>query len=296
MKVGLWLVNTGPWAHPAGARELAVQAERLGFESLWTGDHILFPKRYRSRYPYNESGVAPLPGGTPIAESLTHLAWLAGVTTTIGLGTGVMVLPLRNPVLIAKQLATLDVLCEGRLSLGVGIGWLEEEFEAVGVPFGERGARLEEAIEVARLLWSGELTSFHGKWVTLDQVSIAPRPVRDEGIPVLVGGTSVAAARRAGRIGDGWISMALGPEEIGTLLAIVREAALEAGRDPGAIEVTHGIPPGSEEYVRALEDPDELMRLEELGVDRVLLMPPATSVEELPAALERLAGVALPQG
>src|SRR5262245_30954644 len=110
MKIGLWLVNVGPWADPAAAAGPPAEAERLGFGSLWTGDHVLFPKEYRSSYPYNESGVAPIPGGTPIAEPLTHLSWLAGETETIGLATGVMVVPLRNPVLIAKQLATLDVL------------------------------------------------------------------------------------------------------------------------------------------------------------------------------------------
>jgi probable F420-dependent oxidoreductase len=288
MKIGLWLVNVGPWADPEAAAVLASEAERLGFDSLWTGDHVLFPKEYRSRYPYSESGVAPIPGGTPIAEPLTHLAWLAGESETIGLATGVMVLPLRNPVLIAKQIATLDVLSGGRVSFGVGIGWLREEFDALGIPFEERAARLEEGVELARRLWSGDRVSFDGEFVQCDEVSISPTPAREHGIPVIVGGTSAAAAKRAGRIGDGWISMAAGPERIAELLAVVHHAAEEAGRDPDAIEVTHGIPPGSEEYTRALRDPDEIKRLEEAGVDRVLLMPPATSAEQVPAALEGL--------
>src|SRR5581483_5591963 len=134
---------------------LAEQAEELGFESLWTGDHVLFPKAYTSKYPYNASGVAPIPGGTPIAEPLTHLSYLAAATTTIKLATGIIVLPLRNPVLVAKQLATLDALSRGRVMCGVGIGWLREEFDALGIPFGERAARTEDAIEIARKLWTG---------------------------------------------------------------------------------------------------------------------------------------------
>jgi probable F420-dependent oxidoreductase len=282
VKLGLWLVNVGPWADPHAAGVIAETAEELGFDSLWTGDHVVFPEHYTSRYPYAPDGKAPIPGETPIAEPLAHLAWLAGRTSRIELATGVLVLALRNPV-------AADVLSGGRITLGVGIGWLKEEYDACGVPWARRGQRTEDYVAAARALWSAPRVSFESDTVSFAEGSSEPRPVSPGGVPVVIGGNSPPAARRAGRIGDGWMAMNLEPEQLRSIAGEMRAAAVDAGRDPDAVEITYGIPPGTDGYLRAITDPDELQRYAEVGVDRVVVFPPCQSAEEAPAALERLA-------
>jgi alkanesulfonate monooxygenase SsuD/methylene tetrahydromethanopterin reductase-like flavin-dependent oxidoreductase (luciferase family) len=175
----------------------------------------------------------------------------------------------------------------------VGIGWLREEYDACGVPWERRGARTEEYVAAARALWSRPRASFSGEFVHFDEGSAEPRPPRPGGVPIVVGGNSIPAARRAGRIGDGWMAMNLEPAALAAAAAQMREAAAQAGRDPEAIEITYGIPPGTEQWLRAVSDPSELLRYAEVGVDRVVVFPPCQSAEEAPAALEHLASAVM---
>lgn len=279
MKFGIAFANTGPFAHPEGAAAMAEAAEQSGFESLWPVEHVVVPAEYASTYPYARSGKMPGGSDFDLPDPLVWLAWVAARTTTLKLGTGILILPQRNPVVLAKQVATLDVLSGGRMLLGIGIGWLEEEFAVIGVPFADRVRRTEEHVAVLRALWSQDRASFSGETVSFADVISRPRPLRRT-VPVIVGGHSPAAARRAGRIGDGFYPA---KGDLPTLLDEMRKAADAAGRDPDTIEVT-----ASGATVMGGGDAalDEVGRLAELGVDRLVLPPLAFD----PAALrERLA-------
>lgn len=250
----------------------ALEAEEV--ESTWAVEHVVVPATYESSYPYDASGRMPLQGGDPVPDPLEWIAFGAGATTRLVFGTAVLILPEHNPVHLAKRLATIDVLSAGRLLLGIGVGWLAEEFRAVGVPFGDRGARADEYVAALRTLWQDDVASFEGRFTSFSGVSSRPRPVRAEGVPVIVGGHSPAAARRAGRLGDGFYPFGIGPEELTELLGVMRAAATDAGRDPDGIEITTTSP----------RDPDTARRLADLGVSRFVLSArpdaDATSVRE----------------
>jgi probable F420-dependent oxidoreductase len=209
--------------------------EELGFESLWPVEHVVMPAEYTSRYPYDPSGRMPIPDAA-IPDPLIWNTWIAASTSRLVLGSAMVILPQRNPVVLAKELATLDVLSRGRLVLGVGLGWLREEADAVGTDFGVRGRRADEYIEAMRALWTQQVASFHGESVHFDAVKCNPLPTRS--IPIHIGGHTPAAARRAGRLGDGFLPLGGGPEELAPLRKIVEASAREAGRDPSAIEFT----------------------------------------------------------
>jgi probable F420-dependent oxidoreductase len=229
--------NVGPFAERGPAIELAQGAEAAGFESIWTFEHVVVPGGYESAYPYSGDGRMPGDGANAITDPLTWLAFIGAVTTTIKLGTGILILPEHNPVLLAKEAATVDRLTDGRLLLGIGVGWLKEEFEALGVPWERRTARTEEYAAAMRPLWTEEEPSFEGEFVSYVRARCSPQPVQAGGVPIIVGGHSDAAARRAGRIGDGFFPVA-GPDRVAELVALVHASALEAGRDPSAIEIT----------------------------------------------------------
>jgi probable F420-dependent oxidoreductase len=265
MKFGLAFANIEPFAGPARAVQLAQVAERLGFESLWTVDHVVIPKDYRSRYPYDPSGRIPSGEDTAFPDPLIWMAYVAQATATLRLGTAILIVPERNPVVLANELATLDHLSGGRVILGAGVGWLREEYEAVGVPFESRGRRIEEAIEAMRTLWSADVATYAGTTVSFDQCYLRPQPPGGT-IPVHIGGHSLTAARRAGRMGDGFFPFGVGRGDVPALLEVVRRSAEEAGRDPGGIEITmDSFFTGGE---AALAD---VKALEELGANRVLL-------------------------
>ena len=265
MKFALAFANVGPYATPDGAVQLAHDAEAAGFESLWTVEHVVVPAGYESRYPYSDTGRMPGPEDAPLPDPLIWLAYVAAATTSIRLATGVLILPQRNPVVLAKELSTLDALSGGRVLLGVGIGWLREEFDAIGVPFGERGARTDEHVAALRALWQQDAASFHGRFSSFDDCIVSPRPVHGA-IPVHVGGHSDAAARRAGRIGDGFFPAAGSHDALAAMFEVMRASAREAGRDPDAIELSTG---GNGALgSRAL---DEVHALRDLGVGRVVL-------------------------
>jgi probable F420-dependent oxidoreductase len=219
----------------------AAAAEDAGIESIWVFEHAVIPADYASRYPYNPEGRITIEDDD-IPDPLALLAFLAGVTSRITLGTGVLILPQRSPVLCAKECATVDALSNGRLRLGIGVGWLREESEAVGTNFADRGARTDEAIEVMRALWREQEASFDGRFTRFERAKSNPKPRQPGGIPILVGGHSPAAARRAGRLGDGWFPIGLRGEDFAARREEMRAAARGAGRDPDTIEITYSGP------------------------------------------------------
>jgi len=247
-------------------------AEELGFESLWPVEHVVMPARYESRYPYAKSGRMPIPDA-PIPDPLVWNTWVAAATRRIALGTAMVILPQRNPVVLAKTVASLDVLSGGRVILGVGLGWMREEAEAVGTSFGNRGRRADEYIEAMRALWTQEIASYQGETVSFKEVRCNPRPTRS--VPVHVGGHSPAAARRAGCLGDGFLPLGVGPEDLARLRRILEESARDAGRDPSAIEISCiGAP--DLETARATAD---------AGVDRMIVASREPDLEAVKRAL-----------
>ena len=273
MKFGIAFANIGPMAHPEGAVHLAQVAEAAGFESLWTVEHVIVPAGYQSEYPYSPSGRMPGPEDSDIPDPLIWLTYVGAHTSTIRLGTGILILPQRNPIVLAKELATLDRLTGGRMELGVGVGWLEEEFDAIGVPFAERGRRTDDHVGALRALWEQDQASFDGPYTQFTGAISRPRPTQAT-IPITIGGHSAAAARRAGRIGDGFFPGRGTHEELAELIGIMRTSATEHGRNPDAITVTAGgngaLGSGALDEVKALAD---------LGVERVIIPPLAFDPE-----------------
>jgi probable F420-dependent oxidoreductase len=263
MRYGIVFANTGPLGTAEGAVALAEACDAHGVESVWTVEHVLVPGGYESEYPYSSTGKMPGSEDSPIPDPLIWLTWVAANSSKVRLGTGVLILPQRNPAVLAKEVATLDALSKGRVELGIGVGWLEEEFDALGVPFDRRGQRTDEYIAALREMWTTEETSFAGEFVNWERVMSFPKP-HDGSPPIVVGGHSHAAARRAGRLGDGFFP---GRQEIlGELIETMRTTAESAGRDPDAIEITTG----------AAMSPEKRQALVELGVSRMVFPPPAS--------------------
>jgi probable F420-dependent oxidoreductase len=269
MKFGLRYASLGQYANGPAAVELAQAAETAGFDSIWTVEHVVVPHQYQSRYPYSPTGrMGSGLEDFPIPDPLIWLAYIASATRSIKLGTAILILPQRNPVVTAKAVATLDHLAGGgRVLLGIGVGWLAEEFATLGVPFEDRGPRSDEYVAAMRALWKDERASFQGRFVSFRDVFCRPRPAAGR-IPIIVGGDTKAAARRAGRLGDGYFPARGAPAE---LFDEMRRAAEAAGRDPGAVELT----------VSAPADPGEIEALARQGVTRVAV--PVSSGAGLPA-------------
>lgn len=262
MRFGIVYANTGRAVTPEGAAALARIAEESGFESLWTVEHVGVPAGYESAYPYSPTGRMPGPEESPIPDPLIWLTWVAASTRNLRLGTGILILPQRNPPVLAKELATLDMLSGGRVTLGIGVGWLAEEFAALGVPFESRGARTDEYIEALRVLWGEDESTYSGRFTSFERLKSYPKPVQTGGIPIAVGGHTPAAARRAGRLGDEFFPGVGSVEDLEALVKIMRSAAGDAGRDPDGIDVTAGIGgTGSGDFER----------LTDLGVTRVVI-------------------------
>src|SRR5580658_4198292 len=261
MRFGIVFANTGRAVGPEGAASLASIAEENGFESLWTVEHVVVPADYRSTYPYSADGRMPGAEESPIPDPLIWLTWVAATTRTLRLATGILILPQRTPALLAKEVATLDLLSGGRVTLGVGVGWLEEEFDALGVPFEHRGARTDEYIEALRALWDEGESTYHGRFVDFERAKSYPKPVQPGGIPIAVGGHTPAAARRAGRLGDEFFPGVATIEQLEPLLDVMRAAATDAGRDPDAIGVT----------AMGATDADSVKRFADRGVTRMVI-------------------------
>jgi probable F420-dependent oxidoreductase len=268
---------TAPLEEPDYATAFAQLAERSGFESLWTVDHVVMCPEYASKYPYSPTGRSPFHADVVQPDPLIWLAHAGAATTRIRLATGILILPLRNPVVLAKTLASLDRLTRGRLLLGIGVGWVREEAEAVGVPFEQRGRRTDEYIEAMRVLWRTDRSSYAGEFVRFHDVVSRPKPVQPGGVPIHIGGHSEAAARRAGRLGDGFYPLGVSGKDLAVLLEVMRKSAREAGRDPSAIEVTC-IGDMKRETAEAAAA---------AGAMRLVVSPPTGDLAALPGALER---------
>jgi probable F420-dependent oxidoreductase len=281
-------VSAGVTADPRWMADFARHLEVCGFESIVAVEHTVLATRYDSVYPYDPSGRVELAPGCPVPDPLDLLSFLAAHTERLTLATGVLVLPNHHPVVLAKRAATVDALSEGRLRLCVGVGWLREEIEACGTEFASRGRRADEQLAVLRALWDGQTggVSHHGEFFEFDNVVCNPKPVLRGHLPIHIGGHSKAAARRAGRFGDGFQPLGVAGVRLAELLTLMRDEATAAGRDPAEIELTLGHSVGKIDLERA-------QRLAAQGADRVVLaMAPISDLDEakdeLSACAQRL--------
>jgi probable F420-dependent oxidoreductase len=272
----------GVASDPAWMRTFAQHADAAGFESILTVEHVAVPVGYESRYPYSDTGRMPLPEDCELPDPLDLLAWLAGQTERIRLGTGILVLPEHHPLQLAKRCATIDRLSGGRLFLGVGVGWMREEVAALGIDPDERGSRTDEAIDALRVIWQHEAPTFTGQHFRFDPVRSQPKPVQPS-IPILVGGHAPAAARRAGARGDGFFPLGLSGARLDERWAQVRAAAEAAGRDPAAIELTLG---------GLLGDDAAIVDAARRGAARVVLSTRSDDLDQLRADMDHAVQVA----
>lgn len=263
MKVGL-AFGSSVGVEGEAAIDLCRRAEAAGFESVWGGEHVILPTKFDSKYPYTPDGKIPAEPETPIPDPLIWLAYVAAAAPTLRLGTCILIVPQRNPVILAKELATLDRLTGGRVELGLGVGWLKEEFDALGVDWARRGARNDEYVEAMRKLWAGPHAEYHGEFVDFPPVTCSPRPVKGD-IPVLVGGDSDAAIRRAVKIADGFFPGEGDAKQLAALITRLRQAAETADRDPDSIEI-------NAMFAAQIADPIAgVEQMKALGVGRIMV-------------------------
>src|SRR5919197_3253431 len=276
MRFGCHLPVYGPAATRETLLGFARRAEALGYDSVWASDHVVLPWRIASRYPYNATGDFPLPPATDFLEPLTALALVAGVTERVALGTTVLVLPHRHPLLAAKILATLDHLAPGRVILGAGVGWMREEIEALGAQYDRRGAWSDEAIRVMRTCWRDERAAHAGEFFRFDALACRPAPARGT-IPVWIGGHTPRALRRVAELGDGWHAAFASAETLKDGLADLAAACRTAGREVKALTLSVRLGLPARHDVSALVR--EIRALAELGVSHVIL---ESRVRDLP--------------
>lgn len=288
MKFGMSSIGLGPFSDPEIMAHVAQTAERCGFESLWAPDHSAIPDPHQSKCPYTPDGEIPGGPDAPLVEPITALSFLAGLTFRIKLGTGIMILPQRHPFYVAKEVATLDLISKGRAMLGIGSGWCWEEFEALGLNFHERGKRTDEALQALRALWREDPSTFKGKHFNFERIRSFPKPVQKGGVPILVGGHSRAAARRAARFGDGFYPLTpiVGAnlasinflKEIEAMIGLLREECAKVGRKFEEIEITTSVAPQL----------DMVKRVEDLGVTRVFTVSAVSDRDGITRSLEQL--------
>jgi probable F420-dependent oxidoreductase len=238
VKVGVVPINAGPYIGPDFLGRFGRLLEDLGFESVWTFEHVIVPDKYASVYPYNPSGKLAVSGSDRFVDPLIALAWVAACTENLRLGTGVNILSQVNPLYLAKQASSIDHLSGGRLMLGLGVGWLREEFDALGVPFERRGERADEYIDAMTQAWSGQTVDIRGDFVNWHGWSMLPTPVQQPRIPIIIGGTSPAAIRRMVQRGDGWYVIHRDLEHFQQLMDQLRAECDRQGRDPSELEIT----------------------------------------------------------
>src|SRR5690349_18119045 len=238
MRLGLHALGIGDGARREVIDAVAVAAEENGFATLWAGEHVVMVDRSSSRYPYADDGRIAVPAAADWLDPMVCLGFAAAATTTIRIATGVLLLPEHNPVVVAKQAASLDVLSGGRLTLGVGIGWSRDEFDALGVPFARRGARTLEYVDVMRTIWRDDVASYDGEFARFEAILVHPKPARDRSIPVVLGGNSDGALRRVAAWADGWYGFYL-PDvaAVEERIAFLRNACRERDRDPADLSL-----------------------------------------------------------
>ena len=316
MEFGISLPGRGPLATPDSILALATRADALRYDSLFVTDHVVLPASMaRSVYPYSSTGQLPGGAAQDYLEPLAVLAWLAHVTRRIRIGTSVLVVPYRNPVVTAKMLATVDRLSRGRVILGAGVGWLREEFEALAAPpFEARGAVTDEYLRLMRAAWTTDPVRFEGAHYTLRDVHALPKPVQAGGIPIWIGGHTDAAVKRAGTLGDAWHPIALRPpglllpDEYATRAKQVRAWAQRAGRDPGAVTLTLRVPmevrpkaakaPGGDRPMfqgTAAEVVHDIRAYESLGVTHVVFDAAHSDLKSVLQNMERFANDVRPR-
>ena len=289
MKIGITSVGLGPFSVPEIMAHVARTAEQCGFESLWAPDHSAIPDGHQTKCPYTPNGEIPGGPNAPLVEPISALSYMAGLTSKIKLGTGVMILPQRHPFYVAKELATLDLISTGRAILGIGSGWCAEEFAALGLDFRQRGKRTDEAMQALRVLWRDDPSTFEGTHFRFNRIRSFPKPVQENGVPILVGGHSRAAARRAARYGDGFfpltpivdaeVSKIDFVKEINGLIVLLREECDKVGRGFDGFDITTSAAPNL----------DIIKGLEDIGVSRVSMGLTASDREGITRSLEKIA-------
>lgn len=306
MRFGFYLPTHGATSKPSALKEIARRGDELGFHSMVAGDHIIRPTEVRSTYPYSVSGQLPWGSGGDHLEQLTELVFLAAVTERIRIVPSVMIVPYRNPLVAAKMLATMDYLSEGRLTVGVGVGWMEEEFVALDTPpFNRRGAVTNEYIRAFKELWTSDSPTFEGEFYRFSNIELSPKPVQKPHPPIWVGGQSRAAIRRAAQLGDAWHPVGavpatpLEPEGLIGNVATLRELTERAGRAPEAVEVVMKVPlydaasgdggPRRRFSGRPEDIAEDIRTYADIGVGELIF---DVRSEELSQTLERLAWLA----
>src|SRR5215470_8798896 len=266
MKIGYFAVGIGPAADPELITLTAQTAEQCGFYSLWAPEHVVLLDQYTSKYPYSKDGRLPgLNTTVDILDPYVTLTYAAAFTKKIRLGTGISLIPERSPVVTAKEIASLDKLSGGRFDLGVGVGWLAEEFTAVGVPWERRAERTREYLAAMKALWTEEEPEFKGEFCSFPKVRMFPKPVQKPHPPIVFGGESTPALRRVGEVGDGWFGVNVTVEDAKTKIARIRQYAQAAGRDPGKLHFS--ISPGIGEPVEI----DRIKQYRDAGVHQVVV-------------------------
>lgn len=286
MDVGLFVPLGSGNATPEIVRAVGREAEARGFESIWVAEHVVLFDDYDSKYPYDPSGRFPTGGDAGLLEPFTALSYLAAVTDRVRLGTAICLVPQRNPVYTAKAVTDVDALSGGRVEFGVGVGWLREEFDALGAPFDRRGPRADEYLAAMRSLWCDEVSEFHGELYDLRPCRLYPKPVQQPHPPIHVGGESDAALRRVARLGQGWFSFGRLPEDLPPALDRLDAALAAEGRSRDDITLT--VSP----YMHPVT-PESVARYAELGVDRLVVMCLAFNLDVLRAQLDMLETAAL---
>ncbi|MCK9563487.1 MAG: TIGR03619 family F420-dependent LLM class oxidoreductase [Bacteroidales bacterium] len=280
MKFGIIPINIGITGLEQ-ALDIARLAETSGIESVWTAEHVIMPTRIDSRYPYSDSGEMPMDQTITFYDPLITLSAIAAATTTLKLGTGINILPQTNPLLLAKQTASLDSFSQGRLLLGLGLGWMREEFHAMGTPFENRGARFDDYLQAIRKVWSGDVVDHQSRFLDWQGFRSLPAPVNKSRLPVLIGGHSEKSFLRVARYADGWYPAVYSARELAPLLDKLRGACTEVGRNYEDIEITA--------VWANTGGLDELRRFQDLGVSRLTV--PLSSLKADPLdAVKHLAG------
>ncbi len=281
MHIDLWVPTANPFTTPELLAVIGAEAEQRGVGTVWVGEHVVLFNDYESSYPYSEDGRIPAPPGAGLLEPLSTLTYLAALTSTVRLGTAMLLLPQRNPVYTAKEVSTLDWLSRGRVDLGIGVGWLEEEFNAVNVPWPHRGKRTDEYLEVLRTLWCDETSAYEGEFYSLDPCEMFPKPVQHPHPPVHIGGESDAALSRVARAGQGWHTFNRKPEQLAEPLKKLDHLLADQGRSRDDLTIT--VCP----YFQPL-DADIAAQYAEMGADAVAAMLLAFSADDVEATLDGL--------
>jgi probable F420-dependent oxidoreductase len=282
MRIGLFTALAGPFATPECVSRIGAAAEQRGFYELWVGEHVVLFDEYASKYPYSDDGRIPVGGEFGWLDPFPALSFLAAATRTIRLGTGVCLVPQRNPVYTAKEVTAVDRLSGGRFDFGVGIGWLEEEFRAVGMPFARRGARCRSFLEVMKRCWCDAVSQYEDEFYSLPPCRQYPKPVQQPHPPILFGGESDAALKRVADLGQGWFPFSITPDALAARRRDLERLLVARGRSIG--EISLPVCP----YLRPI-DLDEVKRYRDAGADQVVLLAFAAGPDDLSAALDNLA-------